>query len=120
MRSLLFIMCLSISSCQILGPEEKGRLELHIQASFHNTPVRISLDSEIVFDSLATTDQIIGLAGGVTLEAPSGIRTLDVIVDNQYEHSQKINLGRELFVGIQFYQKNEIMIVTSTERFYYH
>ena len=119
-RSFVLIACLCVTACQVFGPEENGRLEIHLQSSFDSTPVQISLDSEVIFDSLATTNHIVGAAEGVVVETSVGSHTLNLLIDGEYEHTQQIYLGEVLYVGVQYFPEGEITIQVNNEGFVYY
>ena len=62
--------------------------EVHLQRSFDSTPVLISLDSQVIFDSLATTNHIIGAAEIVDVETSIGSHTLDLLIEGEHKHTQ--------------------------------
>ncbi len=121
-RFLIPIICVLTYSCQILGSgeDEAGRLEVHLHSSFLDTPVRVMLDSEVVFDSLATTNHIIGSAGGVTVRTSTGAHTLDILVDGVHQVTQQVILGPVLYVGVGYYPNDEVSLLFSKTRFVYH
>ena len=119
-RYLVFILCVFTISCEILGPNETGRLEVHLQSSFDHTPVLILLDSEVVYDSLATTDYIGGIAERIPLRASYGTHTLELLIDDEHSHLQHITLGPTvLYVGVEYTQRGEIAIRLSNKGFVY-
>lgn len=120
-RFLILVACVLAFSCQVLGPEEdkSGRLEVHLQSSFDHTPVQVMLDSKVIFDSLATTNHIIGLAGGVTVQTATGAHILEIIVDGTHQVTQEIILGPVLYAGVSYHQDEEVSLRLSKSRFYY-
>ena len=75
-------------------------LEVHLQGAFAYTPVRVSLDSKVVFDSLATTNLILGLAERIPIHATQGAHMLEVIVEGEHIHREQIVLDAELYVAV--------------------
>ena len=122
LRFFVLIACLCATACQVFGPEENGsgRLEVHLQSSFKDTPVQISLDSKLIFDSLATTDHRVGVAEGVVIEASVGSHILDLLIDGEHKHIQQIYLGEVLYVGVQYFPEGEITIQVNNEGFVYY
>ena len=117
---LLGCLLMCCSACQIFGPEvaTEGRLEVHLQASFENTPVQVVLNTEIIYDSVATTDHRVGLADVIEVSPTIGVHHLQVTVDEQYFLNTSITIGPELFLGVGF-DSGEIHLVRSQEGFVY-
>jgi hypothetical protein len=121
-RLFLLVACLLASSCQVFAPEdnEAGLLEVHLQSSFDHTPVRITLDTQVIFDSLATTDHRIGLAERVSARTSSGVHTLELLIDGAHKEAQQISLGPVLlYVGVEYNQDGEIVFRFNQSGFVY-
>lgn len=121
LRFLVLHACVFVASCQVLAPEENdaGLLEVHLQSAFEQTPVRIELDSQVIFDSLATTNHIAGLAERVATRTSSGAHILEVLIDNEHRSTQQVILGPALYVGIQYRSGGEITVQYSKSAFSY-
>jgi len=119
-RFWVLIACLYASACQERDPEDKGRLVVHLQSSFDHTPVQISLDGQVIFDSLATTEPLSGFAESVDLETSFGVHTLELVIDGKHKHTQEVVLGRVLYVGVMRFQHGKIVVRMNEHRFYYY
>lgn len=120
-RFLILAACLFASSCQVFAPEDKegGVLEVHLQSSFDQTPVRITLDSQVIFDSLATTDHIVGLATRVSIRTSPGVHTLKLLINGEQQDAQQIIVDPILHVGVAYNSSGEIVIRFSKSDFVY-
>lgn len=120
-RHLIVFLSIFFASCELIAPDNEDAsipVSIAIQASFLDTPIEVAVDGNVVYDTLATTNQIIGLAGGTQVSLPGGVRMISVLINGDKEKVDVFNPGDTPHIGINYFQQ-EITILKSRTPFVY-
>jgi hypothetical protein len=76
--------------------------EIHLQAWFSHTPVKVAVDYSEVFDDTITTGDILAFAAIVPVQVSRGVHALRVTADGSFAKDTTFTIIDSLYVGVNY------------------
>ncbi len=118
---LLALPVLFAAGCGIVDPERTFTLDLHIQGGFAGDSVTVWIDDRVVYDAIATSDPVLGLADGARVDVKEGIRAVRVRVGTRADGVNVLEIQRTVSLGISLDPwENRVVFQVSDHGFVYY
>ncbi|WP_315817501.1 hypothetical protein [Paraflavitalea speifideaquila] len=97
---------------------ETHKLVLAANSTFHNDDVEIYIDGQSVYHQRVTTSTV-GFAGSTQLDEGHGNHSIKVVINGNLSKSSTFTMTAKKYIGINYDQANEILIILRDEPFVY-
>jgi hypothetical protein len=84
------------------GPAAEFDLGVDIQSSFKEDHVQVFIDDQKLFNSLATTNDVLSLASSIGTTNTEGRHTIKVVVNDSTIVSETFEQQSNLYIGVNY------------------
>ena len=84
------------------GPAAKFDLGVDLQSSFEEDQVQISIDNQLLYDNLATTNPSLNLAKSIGTTNTDGRHQITVVVNNKTTVIDSFEQHTNLYIGVSY------------------
>jgi hypothetical protein len=113
--SMLFTACRKNN-----GPVEEFDLGVDLQQVFKEDHVQIFIDDQSLFNSLASTNDLLALAGSIGTTNSEGRHTIKVVINDSTSIVEEFEQHSDLYIGVSYYRDlKKVSFRYSPTRFVY-